>query len=201
MINNKRKLVVGVGINDWEVATWDNSIKRDIPEYLLWKSMLTRSYSVSYQDKYPTYKGVSVDSNWLSMTNFIADVSLKVGYRKALFDNWVLDKDLLSDGKLYSNETCCFLPPEINGFLTHKKSINNDNPVGVSFHKITSKYKSEIRFNGKHYYLGLFSDKLEAFEKYKETKETFSKVLAESWKNEIDPRAYNALMNFKVSPY
>ena len=196
-----RKLVVGVGINDWDGSTWDNSIKRDIPEYLLWKSMLARAYSTSYQKRYPTYKGVSVDSDWLSITNFIADVSSKVGYRKALFGNWVLDKDLLSDGRLYSKETCCFLPPEISGFLTHKKSTSNDATVGVSFHNLTNKYKAEIRFNGKHYYLGLFVDKLEAFEKYKERKEEFSKILAESWRNEIEFPAYNALMNFKVSPY
>ena len=65
----------------------------------------------------------------------------------------------------------------------------------------SNKYKAEIRFNGKHYYLGLFVDKLEAFEKYKERKEEFSKILAESWRNEIEFPAYNALMNFKVSPY
>lgn len=37
---------------------------------------------------------------------------------------------------------------------------------------------------------------IEAFNAYKVAKETFIKEQAEKWKDEIDDRAYNALMNY-----
>ena len=39
---------------------------------------------------------------------------------------------------------------------------------------------------------------LEAFNAYKEAKESFVKEQAEKWKDKIDSRAYNALLNYQV---
>ena len=47
--------------------------------------------------------------------------------------------------------------------------------------------------------LGSFKTELEAFNAYKQAKETFIKELADKWKDKIDPRAYEALMNYEVS--
>ena len=51
---------------------------------------------------------------------------------------------------------------------------------------------------GKQEHLGLFNTELEAFNAYKEAKESFIKEQAEKWKGKIDPRAYEALMNYTV---
>ena len=45
---------------------------------------------------------------------------------------------------------------------------------------------------------GCFSDEIEAFKAYKTAKELHIKELAEKWKDQIDERAYNALMDYKV---
>ena len=50
--------------------------------------------------------------------------------------------------------------------------------------------------NSEH--LGLFNTELEAFKAYKTAKESFIKEQAEKWKSQIDPRAYEALMNYQV---
>ena len=51
---------------------------------------------------------------------------------------------------------------------------------------------------GKKEHLGYFKTELEAFNAYKIAKESFVKDLANKWKDKIDERAYDALMNYKV---
>ena len=52
---------------------------------------------------------------------------------------------------------------------------------------------------GKQEYLGSFKTEIEAFNAYKQAKENRLKELANKWKSQIDPRAYNALMNYEVN--
>ena len=52
---------------------------------------------------------------------------------------------------------------------------------------------------GNREWLGYFKTELEAFKAYKIAKETFVKEQAENWKSQIDPRAYEALMNYEVN--
>ena len=40
----------------------------------------------------------------------------------------------------------------------------------------------------------------EAFQAYKQAKETYIKLQAEKWKDQIDVRAYEALMRYEVLP-
>ena len=51
---------------------------------------------------------------------------------------------------------------------------------------------------GNREHLGVFNTELEAFNAYKQAKETFIKEQANKFKSQIDDRAYNALMNYTV---
>ena len=51
---------------------------------------------------------------------------------------------------------------------------------------------------GKQEWLSVFNTEIEAFNAYKQAKETFVKELTNKWKRQIDSRAYNALMNYTV---
>ena len=78
-----------------------------------------------------------------------------------------LDKDLLQQGienKIYSPETCVFLPHSINTFLAINKPKNTSGYVGVSWYKNRNKWVSQIHiFNEKTYKnLGYFKDIEEA---------------------------------------
>lgn len=199
-MKNNRKLILGVGVNDWTESTWCKETKRDIPEYLLWKAMLYRVFSDKYKEKYPTYEKVTVCDEWLSMTNFINDVSKFVGYDRWMKGNWAFDKDILSwDAKVYSKDTCCFVPREINGLFTHKQSNMGNCPTGVSYHAVTGKFKAELRYCGKHHYLGVYETKEEAFQVYKQHKEWCIRDAAETWKSYIDERVYDKLINWKIT--
>ncbi len=63
-------------------------------------------------------------------------------------EGFEVDKDLLQadkEFKVYSSETCIFLPHNINVFLTNSKSSNKSGSCGVSFYKRYNKWQANIK--------------------------------------------------------
>jgi len=194
-MSGKRKLVYGVGVNNWvgNVKVGGKPIK----QYKLWQGMLERCFDEKFKQKWPTYEGVTCSKEWLSMTTFIEDVSKMKGFG---LSGWALDKDILVKGnKLYSNDTCCFVPLEVNNLLTKSDRIRGEWPVGVYFDKATGKFKAQLRINGKRKNLGYFNTPEEAFQVYKAAKESYIKAVAEKWKDLIDERVFQALTTYEVN--
>jgi len=190
----KRSLVFGVGINDLNGKVRVDGKK--IREYSLWIGMLQRCFSEKCKQKYPTYQGVTCSKDWLSMTKFIEDVSQMRGYG---LSGWALDKDILVKGnKLYSKDTCCFVPAEVNQLLVKSDRIRGEYPVGVCFHKASGKFRAQLKINGRLKHIGLFANPEEAFFAYKAAKEARIKTLAEKWKHLLDERVFQALLKYTV---
>jgi len=113
--------------------------------------MLERCYSSDYHRRQPTYKGVTVCDEWHNFQVF-GDWYDKQ-YKE---DDWQLDKDLLSGSKkIYSPDTCVFIPRELNNFLMRDKR-NGDYPTGVQ--RGGSRYYSQSTclLSGRLLYLGIF---------------------------------------------
>ena len=167
-------------------------------EYALWNSMLVRCYSDKYQKKQPTYEGCEVSDNFKSFEYFYEWCHRQVGFDVKGFE---LDKDLLIKGnKVYSEDSCVFIPKEINSLLVKREASRGEHLIGVSWCKKGEAFEARVRKNkGKREHLGYFNTELEAYNAYKEAKESFIKEQAEKWKDEIDIRAYNALMNYEVN--
>lgn len=183
------KLIWGAGIKN--IGKYSFNCRA----YIVWNSMLRRAYSEVFLKKRKSYVGCRVCDEWLYYQNF---AEWYYSHPDFVFE-YELDKDLLFKGnKLYSPETCVFIPTCINSFLSLTNSLRGDNPVGVCFHKRVRKYQAQItRGNGREF-LGYFSTPEAAFFAYKSAKELYAKELAEKWKDKIDPRAYVALMNYEV---
>ena len=112
---------------------------------------------------------------------------------------WCLDKDILFTGnKTYSETACVFVPQGINKFFTDRGNYRGEYPVGVHFDKASGKFKGQCNVNGKRQRLGLFSTPQEAFTAYKPSKENLCKQLALKWKDEIDERLFNTMMNWQI---
>ena len=190
-----RSLVYGVGVNDWV-----GNVKvggKMIWEYTLWIDMLKRCFSEKYKQKKPTYEGVTCSKEWLLMTAFVEDVSQMKGYD---LSGWQLDKDILQkSNKLYSKDTCCFVPAEINLLLTKSDKARGEYPIGVYFEKRDSKVVARLNINGKRKFLGYFNTAEEAFQAYKLAKEAQIKVVAQKWKHLLDNRVFQALMSYEVA--
>ena len=167
-------------------------------EYELWYSMLRRCYSEGFRKKQPTYEGCEVSDNFKSFEYFYEWCNEQMGFDNGGFE---LDKDLLTKGnKIYSENTCVFLPQEVNSLLTKRVASRGKHLIGVCWHSKGKAFVAQIRRNkGKPEHLGLFNTEIEAFKAYKKAKESFIKEQANKWKSQIDERAYNALMSYEVS--
>ena len=170
---------------------------RNTKEYDLWNSMLKRCYSDTYKKKKPTYEGCEVSNNFKSYKYFYEWCHEQIGFGNK---DWHLDKDLLIKGnKVYSENTCIFIPAEINSLLTKREASRGEHLIGVCWDKTANAFKATVKKNkGKQEHLGYFATELEAFNAYKQAKEAFVKEQANQWKSQIDIRAYEALMNYTV---
>ena len=188
--------VFGVGVTGTKYLTTING--RNIKEYMLWCNMLRRCYSDNFKKKNPTYEGCEVGDKFKSYEYFYEWCHSQVGFANK---DWQLDKDLLIKGnKVYNESTCVFIPKDINSLLTKSAASRGEHLIGVCWSKTHKAFRAMVRKNkGKQEHLGLFNTEIEAFNAYKKAKESFIKEQANQWKSEIDPRAYNTLMNYEVN--
>ena len=187
--------VYGVGIIGAKYPVSEGGI--DTKDYTLWCNMLKRCYSDGFKKKRPTYEGCEVSDNFKSYEYFYEWCNQQIGFGN---EGWHLDKDLLVKGnKVYSEETCIFIPKDINLLLTKRTALRGEYLIGVCWHKRDKVFVATVNKNrGKRENLGSFKTELEAFNAYKTAKETFVKEQANKWKSQIDLRAYEALMNYTV---
>ena len=91
---------------------WTTESELNLRIYYLWKAMILRT-TEKFWEKYPSYKGTTVDESWLSLRNFVEDVVDLEGYDKWCVSEkheMMLDKDTIVAGnKHYSKETCHFI--------------------------------------------------------------------------------------------
>ena len=195
-----KNLVYGIGINDGSRPA--KVASKNVKEYMLWTSMLSRCFSDRCKSEHPTYKVCKVSNNFLNYTFFYDWCQEQVGFgnidEKGC--SWQLDKDLLIVGnKTYSENSCVFAPQEINSFFIARSNDRGNYPIGVCFHKQVGKYSAVCSVNGKRQHLGYLNTPQEAFAVYKTFKEALCKELALKWQNEIDVRLFNAMMNWNIS--
>lgn len=187
-IEKRKGSVEGVGINDCI------EVRRRSLVYKHWRAMLMRCYSERHHKSYPQYKDCTACDEWHYLSNF------KKWFDENYIEGYQLDKDILIKGnKIYSPETCCFVPEEINKLLLKSDKTRGLYPIGV--YRKGSKFAARLSAGRNHHiYLGSFYTPEEAFLAYKKAKEQHIKVLAEKYFKEgkITERVYNALLNYRV---
>ena len=160
--------------------------------FQLWKNMLKRCYSEVSFKKSPSYEQCLTSETFNDYQQFKTWSNSQLGFGNA---GWELDKDILVKGnKVYSEDTCCFVPKEINLLLVKHDKGRGDYLLGVDYHKNRKQFRA--RCSDKH--LGWFNTELEAFQAYKQAKEAYIKEVANKWRAQIDPKVYEALMKYEV---
>lgn len=136
--------------------------------------------------------------------NYIS--SLNIEY----YRHYELDKDILqwnSPCKVYSPNTCCLVPKEINKALysdyCKKRKCDYDLPKGVYKRQDKHIFYTTISKYGKHINLGTYSSPEEAFEVYRYAKKEYIRELANKYYsiNAIKWNVYHALYNIEILPY
>lgn len=131
--------------------------------YSKWSSMIERCYDQKHLKKYPTYKGCLVSDKWHNYQIFAE------WFEENYVDGWHLDKDLLKRGnKVYSENTCVFIPQDLNNFMTNNKITRTSKYIGVSYHKVTKKWTAQINdvCSNKYLCLGFYKTQIKASESY-----------------------------------
>ena len=98
-----------------------------------------------------------------------------------------LDKDFLGDGKLYSSETCCFVPKWLNVLFPDRKA--REYPMGV--YRYGNKFRATVNIKAESKHLGYFDTPEEAGSVYCKAKLQYVQDLM---KNYPDPRIKEAVL-------
>ena len=170
-------------------------------EFKIWYHMLERCYDPNYKEKYPSYKGCEAEEyllNFQHMGKWIDE-----NYYEVPGEKMCLDKDILHKGnKIYSRETCIFVPERINTLFVKCNKSRGKDPIGVS-PRPSGNYLAYCNNGyGKQIPLGTYSTKEEAFKVYKECKEKIIKETIDLYEGIIAEPYYSrlkkAMYNYKV---
>lgn len=198
------KLVYGVGIS--EDGKYKRSYVRDgknvkTAEYELWKNMLSRCYSPAMNKLRPRYIGCTVSDNFKNFQWFAEWCNSQIGFGEK---GYQLEKDILiKNNKVYSEETCRFVPSSINMLLAKSNAARTDLPIGVRLSPKGDKYyaycgnlhSKDTKGKG---YIGAYDDILSAFGAYKKKKEELIVYEANKFRGKISDDLYFALINYEV---
>lgn len=181
-----RGLVHGVGFN----SSIECEPTHSLP-YNRWTHILQRCYGDKRKRK--SYDGCIICNEWHDYSKF------KEWFLANHVDGWQIDKDILVKGnKVYSPETCCFVPQEINTLFTSCRVKRGKYPLGVSFIKSKNRYMATVSIDNKNKTLGYFDNPIEAFECYKLAKESQIKAIANKWRDKLPKSTYDALIRYKI---
>lgn len=169
---SNRRLVHGVGINDYYYPTKDE--QKMCHYYTTWVDMLKRCYSNKYHIKQPKYKDCTVAKEWHMFSSFRSWMTSQDWKGKEL------DKDLLIPrNKEYSSDSCVFVDQSLNKLSVGlNQNSGSATPKGVSYHKSTGKYQARCSVNGKSEFIGLFNTKELASTAYRIFKSKYIMMIA-----------------------
>ena len=192
--------VYGIGyIGEGKYKAKENGKRTRV--YDAWYSMLKRCYSDKLHEKHPTYKNCSVTEKWHNFQNF--GKWFDNNYYEVTGEEMCLDKDILIKGnKIYSSDTCIFVPHAINSLFVKRDNDRGESVIGTTPFK--GKYVAQCSLinpetgKTKREYLGLYNTELEAFEVYKYYKEKNIKEVADYYKDLIPDKLYNAMYEYEV---
>ena len=194
------KSVCGVGyIGDGKYKSKING--KLTKAYKYWHKMLLRCYDPYLLNKEPTYINCYVCDEWLNFQNF--SEWYEDNYYEIPNEKVQLDKDILVKGnKIYSPETCIFVPQRINSLFIKRDAGRGKYPIGVYWHKENNKFITQCQIidkeNYKERYLGTYNTSEEAFLAYKNFKEKYIKEVADEYKYLIPKELYDAMYKYEV---
>lgn len=164
----------------------------------LWNDMNTRCYNEKFHERQPQYRECDVCEEWLTdKTKFFDWVD--ENYYTVSDEQMDLDKDILVKGnKLYSPDTCVFVPHSINTLFLNGKKNRGDCPIGVYFDKSKNKFAVCFAIDSNSIKLGRYDTKEKAFGVYKRHKESLIMATADRYKGKIPTHLYNAMLAWEI---
>jgi len=176
------------------------------PQYQTWASLIMRTYDPYTINKCPSYINCEVCDDWADLQKFGKYYDENIYYipnEKMQIDKDILCNYLKKDAKIYSPDTCIFVPQTINNLFPNHKRARGNEVIGVYFdgrpdHKLKNRYTTYISKFGKRIHLGSYRTENEAFNVYKQAKEDHVKEIANLYKQYIPTILYKVMYAFEV---
>lgn len=170
---------------------------KNLIQYQTWRNMIKRCYCEKALNVNYTYRKVEVCEEWHNFSRF--KTWYDENYYEVDGEIMCLDKDILvKNSNLYSPNTCMFVPSFINHRFPKCDKARGELPIGVRWIKADCIYGSACRDGNGNTWLGRFKNPIDAFNCYKEHKEKSLKETANSYKDKIPQKLYNALYSYSV---
>lgn len=196
--NPYEKTVYEVGfIGEGKYKSYAN--KKQTHYYKTWCGILRRCYSKNEKEKFIAYRDVTVSDEWLNFQNFCKWYD--DNYYQVDGEIMHLDKDILVKGnKVYSKETCVYVPVRINSLFVKNDSRRGMLPIGVTYDEQVGKYIARCSggIKKKTEHISTHNTPEEAFHAYKINKELVIKDTANLYRGKIPNKLYEAMINYKV---
>ena len=169
--------------------------------YYTWQNMMQRCCDKKLHEKHPTYIGCKVCEEWHNFQNFAKWYD--ENYYEIEGEKMHLDKDILvKHNKIYSSETCIFVPQTINSLFIKSDKSRGESVIGT--YPFQGKYLVRCSMinpktgKSKQEYLGYYETQEKGFEVYKYYKERNVKEVADYYKEHIPQKLHNAMYEYEV---
>ena len=195
--DNFLPVVTGVGFLG-DIDKVDPKDREKGGAYRIWTDMIARCYDKVRYPKYKTYNDCFVCDEWHCYANF------KKWYDENFYkiddEQMCIDKDIIIKGnKVYSPDTCVFVPQRINKLFVNNKACRGEYPLGVcliSGHQ--GLFAARMKVNNKDSKSTYHHTPEEAFYSYKKMKEQRIKDIANEYKSRIPQKLYDALYAYEI---
>ena len=165
-------------------------------EYKVWRAMLNRCYGKLYQESHKTYENCEVCDEWLNFQVFAE--WFHENYYEINGEIIDLDKDFLSGKtKIYSPQTCVFIPQSINKTIIHTRNKHSGLPTGVIHANDNANvYVVKYREDNKDVFVGRFHSVEDAYKAYLCAKNNRLKDLLNEYKEYMPNNVCDAIENY-----
>lgn len=186
--DNRKVYANGINDSPFQVTMWLSNRKIQHRAYSTWKGILQRCYSEKSHVLHPTYKGCEICEEWIYFSNFFK------WWKENFVEGYEIDKDILVPGnKIYSPETCIYIPRFINVFVTDCEKRGNKFPIGVTYWKPRKKFRARTWEKNKLITIGLYKTIEEAHDAW------FKKKIEIAWSfkdtcDSIDEKLFKHLL-------
>lgn len=172
---------------------WKNPIKDErglLRVYTVWCNMIHRV------GKAKTYVDITVSEDFKDYDYFHDWFYEQKGCMSKDDDGrWFeLDNDLVGRNT-YSQDTCLFIPKEVNSLFKRYRKSNTTLPLGVSKENSKNVYKASMSLNNKHQHIGYFKTPEEASVAYQSVRNARLLEVLEEYEDDLDARVCDIIMN------
>ncbi len=177
--------------NRWKTPTREvfNGKTRSTRTFQNWSGMLQRVKSDPY------YIGVSISDMFYDYDLFYEWATKQKGFLE-VDDNgklYHLDKDIVGNGKIYSEDVCVFVPNEINNMV--KSSGVSNLPIGVNYADRSGKhFTATCGYLGCVFQLGTRNNVEHAHGLYLQFRKLVVEDIMSRYGDKIDSRVYDSLL-------